>query len=83
MTPMICTFQSENAPESERWMACFYVTAKDKKGVSKLERLPIHFSGKTEEGVIAAADKFWSDEQEKEAARIQSLADRAAKRKAA
>jgi hypothetical protein len=79
---MICTFQSINAPETERWMACFYVTMKDKKGASRLERLPMHFSAKTEEAVIVAAKTFWNDEQEKEAARLQAIADRTAKRKA-
>jgi hypothetical protein len=71
--PRICTFQSDNAPERERWMACFYVSGK---------RLPIAFTAPAEEAVIFKADKFWADEMAKEAAKVQSAADRAEKRRA-
>jgi hypothetical protein len=79
MAPRICTFESLNAPEGDRWMAAF--CRPSKKDDRAWSRLPLVFYGRDEADVIAAADKFWTDEQAREEAKAKAAADRAAKRK--
>lgn len=50
----IITYQSATAPAAQRWLARFLI---DK------HFLPTFVSAPTEEGVIAAAQKFWDDER--------------------
>lgn len=76
--PRICTFRSDDAPEHERWIACFYAAGRRAEN-----RLPLVIAGRTKEIVVAAAENWWAQEVAKEAARREESLRRAERRRAA
>lgn len=72
--PQIITYRSEDAPERERWLACFR---------SASGPLPIVFRGRTKDLVVAAAAEWWTGEIAKEYARVAQAARMAERRRGA
>jgi len=64
--PKIMTFQASDPAFG--WIACFYVpsTKKREGGVTRWEKLPMLFTGRSAGQVTEMAEQWWEDVQQKE-----------------
>lgn len=67
--PAIATYHLANGPCIAEWMARYVATKRRKDGADVFAFLPMVFTGHTESEARDAAEKFWRDEQRKEAAK--------------
>jgi hypothetical protein len=81
--PLIVTHHCPDCPKAgHEWIAAFYVDAYSgtkKAGtwrVTGLSRLPMPFFGATEADARSAAERWWAEEQEREARREAAIAAR-------
>lgn len=68
MIPIIHTFHSKTAPESQCCIAFFYEVGK-----KSLNRLPMVFHAATEEAARQSAEAWWTAEQDKITKRAERL----------